>query len=120
MTDEPAGNTGPPMKLVAIEWPESGTAVFANHLLAQTDSKFVYLTFAQVVPPLVLPSNNDDLQRQMDQLTGVKAFPVAKVVVSVEEYRRMVGTMQQHLHNVEQLLKKKADNDADTVPPVTS
>jgi hypothetical protein len=86
--------------VLAIEWPEDEIAAYANHLLAVTDGKSVYLTFCQIRPPAIT-GTEEEKRKYLDQIKTVKARSVARIVVSLDSLREMVGILQDQMNRID-------------------
>jgi hypothetical protein len=96
MADENMGKLKQVMKLVPIEWPEVGVAMYANQLIAQNDGVLVYLTFCQTTPPRIIGSPEEQ-QAQLEQIKSMKALPVAQLVIPLGAFRQMLQVLQENL-----------------------
>jgi hypothetical protein len=69
---------------VAIEWHvgDTLTSQYANHLLVQRTPQEVFLSFFELVPPLVVGTAEEQLA-QMQTLARVRAECVARIVIPV-------------------------------------
>ncbi len=96
MADENTGKSAPVLKLVPIEWPDGGAAIYANHLLLQREGDSVYLTFCQVNPPVIFGSPEEQ-KHQLEQIKSAKAISIAKLMVPLAAFRDMLRVMQENI-----------------------
>jgi len=95
-------------KFVPLEWPDSsGTALYANNLLAQCDGNFMYLSFCQVNPPYLL-GTVEEKQKQLEQIKSLQAALVARLVIPVDAFRAMFEVLQQQVA----MMKERESADA--------
>ena len=104
MTDQAANKT-PVAKMVEVQWMEAGLATFANNLAFQFDGRSVYLTFAQVSPPLLVGKDQATIKDRFDKISSVTALPVARVVIPMDDFRNMLHILQTQLEKIDQLPK---------------
>jgi len=79
-------------RIIPIEWPDVGVAVYANNLVAQYDGDSVRLVFTQVSPPY-LTMKKSEKKKRLDSLKHVKAIRVAELAVPLERFRVMVDML---------------------------
>ena len=104
MSDETADKTISPYKLVQIQWPEPGPAVYANNLCIQYDGTSVLLTFAQVNPPLVI-GREEETKKLHETMSSVVATPIIRLVVPLDNFRMMLGLINEHMNKIEKIAK---------------
>jgi len=66
--------------------------VFANQMLVQSDGTSTYLSFFLLQPPVLLGSE-DEVQKQVDELTELSANMVAQVIVPKEQLAKLIEAM---------------------------
>jgi hypothetical protein len=104
MADENTGKLKQIVKLVPIEWPEVGVALYANQLIVQNDGVSAYLTFCQT-SPLRIMGSPEEQQAQLEQIKGMKALPVAQLVIPLGTFRQMLQIMQENLTLLDSRIK---------------
>jgi hypothetical protein len=81
-----------------IKWPDEGSPVaFANNATLNVDSRgMVYLSFWQVVPP-VLVGEAGEVSEALKSLGSVPAHPVARLVMSQADAKSILQLLKRHL-----------------------
>jgi hypothetical protein len=100
MPDDTAENAIGSVKMVHVQWPEPGPAIYANNLCVQYDGNSVFLTFAQVNPPLVVGKSEEETKQLCETISSVKATPVIRLVVPMENFRKMLELIHEHMSRV--------------------
>jgi hypothetical protein len=90
-------------KQLKIEWPEAGIASFVNNATVQFDGDVVYLSFFQVIPPIII-SGTEQGKQQLEQMSTIKAIPVIKLALTLDVYRRTIQVLQENLNNMEKII----------------
>jgi hypothetical protein len=83
---------------VAIKWPVNpGPAVFANNVTLQLDTDGnVYLTFFQVIPPVLLGEGDSRIEERIKSVTSVEAIPVARIAISEPDAIKLHRLFKRH------------------------
>lgn len=83
------------VEYVVPEPPPPG--LYANQLLVQSDGRATYLSFYQAQPPIIL-GDEGDVQRQIDELSMVKAHLVAQIVIPQDRMESFIEVMTDNFH----------------------
>ncbi len=96
-------------KGVQLNWAQPGLAIFANNLHAQFDGyQSMFLTFAQVSPPIITAPTPEEMKQRMDHISSLVAMPVARVVMPIENLRMVIAGLQAQLDAIENMKKGKS------------
>jgi len=95
-----------------IAWQEAGVASFANNLLVQSDGNTFYLTFYQVIPPIMM-GEPEELAAAMQSMETVPAVPVARVAVGYNQLATMLGVMKRQLDQVNEIRRQAASKNTE-------
>jgi hypothetical protein len=107
MPDEITTTTpNPDYKLVPVKWPvDPGAAIYANNLCVQFDGTAIFLTYAQVNPPLAVGKDEGETKGLQDSITSVIATPVVRLVIPLSNFRVMLAMIQQNMDKIEKMVK---------------
>jgi hypothetical protein len=94
MADVNTGEFKQIVKLLPIEWPEVGVAMYANQLMAQCDGRSMYLTFCQTNPPAILGTPEEQRQK-LEEIKSIKAIPIVKLMIPLDVFRDMQRVVQE-------------------------
>lgn len=104
MADENPGDVKQIAKLLPIEWPEIGVAMYVNQLMAQCDGRSMYLTFCQTNPPVII-GTPEEQQQQLEATKSIKAIPVVKLVIPLDVFRDMQRVVQEAMDRLDSRLE---------------
>jgi hypothetical protein len=78
-----------------------GQAVFVNNVTLQRDvSGNVYISFFQILPPIVIAESSEDIKMEVESLGTVDAIPVARIVMSPKDAVSILSLFKRNLERV--------------------
>jgi len=89
------------MKPLDLIVPDSVSNRFANFAVVQHESEFFTLSFFEIQKPVLLATTQEDRKKTAEDLSGVPAVCVARVVVPPSHFRKLVDAMQENLRKYE-------------------
>ena len=87
------------------EFPEDLVSGYATNILVQASDQEFYLSFFEAMPPIIL--SPEDAQN----LEGVRAECIARIIISPDRMVKFVEVMQQQLDAFNQKQKGKGESD---------
>lgn len=86
---------------VGIKFPASpGPVVFANNATLQRDENdTVYLSFFQVIPPVVIAKSDTEMKEQITGIGEIEAIPVSRIVMSGKDAKKVLDLLKRHLED---------------------
>jgi hypothetical protein len=87
----------PKLFAIPIDWqfPEKLETKFANHLLVQFDQNEFYISFFEMIPPLLL-GTDEEQKKILGSLKSIPAKCVSRIVVSKERMPSFIKALQTH------------------------
>jgi hypothetical protein len=79
-----------------IEWhvPDGFVSRFANHMVIQTDGRDFFLSFFEIIPPIVV---GDDADQKVKEMVSIRANCVARVIIPKERIHAFVETLNKNV-----------------------
>ena len=76
--------------------------MFVNQTIAQVDDQGdVIVSFGQATPPVILGGTLEEQRKQAEAIPFVQIRPVARLSLSTQRIREIIGVLQQTLDNQE-------------------
>lgn len=94
-----------------INWLEAADTAFANHLTVQFDGSSFFMTFYQIVPPLLTETNQADVAKKMSEAASIDALPVVRLAVPPKSMLMMIKAMQGQFEKVHQIMQAMKDQE---------
>jgi hypothetical protein len=105
MPDETTTTTPNPSKMVEVKWGEPGPAVYANNLCIQFDGASIHLTFAQMNPPLVIGTTEQEIKTGFEKISSIAATPIVRLVIPFDAFRAMFRVIRDNMEKIEKISK---------------
>ena len=95
-----------------IQWLGSpAPSIFANQMVVQADENDFYLSFFEIVPPLLL-GDEADQRKQLEEIGGVQARCVARIVISSQKIETFAEAIMQTA--MKHRARREAERNTDT------
>jgi hypothetical protein len=98
-------------------FPSEIKPMFANHMIVQSDESTTYLSFFSLQPPVVI-GDEEEVKKQIDDLTEVRAHLVTQVVIPRDRLKNFVEVMASTI-NANPILKALDHSHSDTSARLT-
>lgn len=96
---------------VEFEFPDGMKSAFSNHMVAQSRGDGIFhLSFFEIIHPLLIGDQESILQ-QIEETDSVRASCVARLVVSAEQMKRMIGALAENYEKYEVELKEMSSQE---------
>lgn len=93
---------------IELHTPDAIVSRYTNHMVVQHDGRDFFLSFYEVIPPLLV-GDEDERKRQAKDLKSIKANCVARIIIPKERMPSFLATLAKNLaqsKETEALLEK--------------
>lgn len=78
---------------VRREYPDENITKFTNDLAIQFDDENFILSFFEILPPMLLGSDEKELQKQMTKIEYVNAHCVSRMIVTPKKLKSFIDAL---------------------------
>jgi hypothetical protein len=78
---------------VRREYPEANITKFTNDLAVQFDDENFILSFFEILPPMLLGSDEKELQNQIEKIEYVNAHCISRLVVTPKKLKSFIDAL---------------------------
>lgn len=90
-------------------FPEDLKTYFVSNIAIQHDPTAFFISFFEILPPLVVGDTEEETKRMLTSLDHVDATCVSRIILTPDKMREFLAAMRENYQKYEDLLKKLSE-----------